>query len=183
MEFDQDFIERATLAAIEGAAFSYRDTHLAEELIAKYSPEMIIMERGFVDSSAIGGGMSPRANLRYLIVSSRNKLMPTGWQDFALCTIANGSYFKVIDISKDADKTQIALLHIPKETVNFFSECTTNYEESLAEQCRAKFVAASKLEPAPELQDEQWLQRIKHPLGMSDDGVFFSLGGALEISE
>ena len=183
MEFEQDFIERATRAAIEGAAFSYRDTHLAEELIAKYSPGMVIMERGFVDSSAIGAGMLPKANLRYLIVSSRNKLMPTGLQDFALCTIANGSYFKVIDILKETDKTQIALLHIPKETVNFFSVCTTNYEESLAEQCRAKFVATSQLEPAPELQDEEWLQRVNYPLGMSDDGVFFGLGDALESSE
>lgn len=173
MEFDENFIEEVGTMVFKGATFGYRDTSLSETMIAKYSPGMIIMERGFVDSSSYGGGIA--TNLRYLIISSQNKSMPSIFQDFGLCTISNGSYFKVIDVFSNNGKTQVTLLHIPQKAVNFFASCTTNYEEFIVEQSRENFLGKMELAVVPELEDAEWIERVKHPLGMDDDGNFFEL--------
>lgn len=173
MEFDENFIEEVSNAVFEGATFAYRDTCLSENRITKYSSGMIIMERGFVDSSAKGGGIP--SNLRYLIISSQNKNMPSILQDFGLCTISNSSYFKVIDVFSKNGKTQITLLHIPERAIEFFATCTTNFEESIVEQSRENFLAKIELEPVPELEDKEWVERVKDPLGMDDNGNFFKL--------
>jgi len=173
MEFDEKFIEEIGTVVFEGASFSYRDINLPETMIAKYSRGNIIMERGFVDSSSSGGGIT--ANLRYLIISSQNKSMPSMFQDFGLCTISSGSYFKVIDVFNNNGKTQVALLHIPQKAVDFFASCLTNHEEFIVEQSRENFLAKMNIEAVPELQNEEWLERVKYPLGMDDDGNFFEL--------
>jgi len=173
MEFDERFIEDIGNIVFKGATFAYRDTKLSETMIAKYSPGMIIMERGFVDSSSKGGGLA--TNLRYLIISSQNKDMPSMFQDYGLCTISNGSYFKVIDVFNHNNKTQITLLHIPQEASEFFASCTTNFEEFIVEQSRENFSSKVDLQSVPELEDQEWIERIKHPLGMDDDGNFFEL--------
>jgi len=175
MEFDEKFIEEIGDMVFKGASFSYRDTHLSENMVAKYKTGMVIMEKGFLDSSSKGEGMSYNSNLRYLVISSQNKTMPSMFQDFGLCMISSGSYFKVIDIINKESKTQVTLLHIPREAVDLFSKYTTNYEEFIIQQSRENFLAKITLNPVPELEDEEWIERTKPPLGMDDEGNFFEL--------
>ena len=173
MEYDEKFLDEIVSVVFEGATFSYRDTNLSEIIISKYNPGMIIMERGFVDSSSKGGGIT--TNLRYLIISSQNKNMPLSFQDFGLCMISSGSYFKVIDICSNGNKTQVSLLHIPQMAIEFFTSFKTNYEEYIVEQSRENFLKKIEMEPVPELEDEEWVERVKPPLGMDDEGNFFEL--------
>ena len=145
MEFDEKFNEKVGDLVFKGATFSYRDTNISSAIIAKYTKGMVIMEKGFVDSSSMGGGLPSNSNLRYLVVSSQNKSMPSMFQNFGLCMISNGSYFKVIDVFNKENKTQITLLHIPQEAIEFFSTYTTNYEEFIVEQSRENFSKKSRL--------------------------------------
>ena len=54
-----------------GLALFYRDTTLSENLISKYQIGQILIERGFIDITAKGGGLA--TNLRYLIASANAK--------------------------------------------------------------------------------------------------------------
>ena len=175
-QFEDKFVEDICNVVFPGTTFAYRDTNLSEELISKYKKGMIIMERGFVDSSSKGGGMI--SNLRYLVISSQNKDMPSLFQDFGLCTISMASYFKVLDIFSVNNKTQITLLHIPKESVELFDSCTISLEETITEKARENFLSKLELEPVPELKNDEWIERVKDPLGMDDDGNFFELVNA-----
>lgn len=152
----------------------YRDTNLTEDLISKYKVGQILKEKGFTDMSFIGGGLSE--NCRYLIASSDSRDL----SKFNPDSVKNGhsllddnSFFKVLDIQKIKGKTQIFLLNIPGNSLTLFKNSTSNLEEEITEKARQKFI--SKIDSAliPELQTENWKERTKSPIGMSDDGELF----------
>ena len=152
----------------------YRDTTLSDDLISKYKVGQIIKEKGFTDMSYIGGGLSE--NCRYLIASSDARDL----SKFNPASVKNGhallddnSFFKVLDIQKVNNKTQIFLLNIPGNSLTLFKNSTSNLEEEITEKARQKFI--SKIDSAliPELQTEDWKERTKSPIGMSDNGEFF----------
>ena len=152
----------------------YRDTTLSDDLISKYKVGQIIKEKGFTDISYIGGGLSQ--NCRYLIASSDARDL----SKFNPASVKNGhallddnSFFKVLDIQKVNNKTQIFLLNIPGNSLTLFKNSTSNLEEEITEKARQKFI--SKIDSAliPELQTEDWKERTKSPIGMSDNGEFF----------
>ena len=152
----------------------YRDTTLSDDLILKYKVGQIIKEKGFTDMSYIGGGLSQ--NCRYLIASSDARDL----SKFNPASVKNGhallddnSFFKVLDIQKVNNKTQIFLLNIPGNSLTLFKNSTSNLEEEITEKARQKFI--SKIDSAliPELQTEDWKERTKSPIGMSDNGEFF----------
>jgi len=152
----------------------YRDTNLSEDLISKYKIGQIIQEKGFTDMSSIGGGLS--GNLRYLIASSHPKDLSKFNPDsakighFLLDSIA---YFKVLDIQKIDGKTQIFLLNIPDNSISLFKNSSSNLEEEIIEKARKKFIDKRNIALIPELQTENWRERTKSPLGMSDIGELF----------
>ena len=156
-----------------GATGTYRDTSLPEDLIDKYTEGMIITERGFVDSSAKMGGFT--GNLRYLIISTQNKAMPELFEDRGHCMLQSGSCFKVLDKSTSEGKTQITLLHIPRETIEFFESVSVNLEQEIVEVAHKKFQECLNMVPVPELLDDEWISRTAPPLGMDDDGNLFNL--------
>lgn len=157
-----------------GLKLFYRDTNLSENLILNYKVGQIIQEKGFTDMSSIGGGLS--GNLRYLIASSHPKDLSKFNPDsakighFLLDSIA---YFKVLDIQKIDDQTQVFLLNIPDNSISLFKNSTSNLEEEIIEKAQKRFREKIDLPLIPELQTENWKERTKSPLGMSDNGELF----------
>ena len=152
----------------------YRDTTLSHELISNYKVGQIIKEKGFTDMSFIGGGLS--GNCRYLIASSDAREL----SKFNPDSVKNGhsllddnSFFKVLDIQKIKDKTQIFLLNIPGNSLTLFKNSSSNLEEEIIEKARQKFI--NKIDSAliPQLQTDNWTERTKSPIGMSDLGELF----------
>ncbi|KAF2514610.1 hypothetical protein [Flavobacterium foetidum] len=157
-----------------GLKLFYRDTNLAENLISNYKVGQIIQEKGFTDMSSIGGGLS--GNLRYLIASAHAKDLSKFNPDSAkighylLDTIA---YFKVLDVQKIGDKTQVFLLSIPDNSLTLFKNSTSNLEEEIIEKARKKFDAKKDSPLIPELQTESWKERTRLPIGMDENGLLF----------
>ena len=152
----------------------YRDTNLADNLIEKYKVGQIIKEKGFTDMTSIGGGLS--GNFRYLIASTNakdiSKFNPESAKigHFLLDEI---TFFKVLDIHKIENKTQVFLLHIPDNSLSLFKNSTSNIEEEITEKARQKFISKINSSLIPELQTEDWKERTKSPIGMSEDGELF----------
>lgn len=157
-----------------GLKLYYRDTDLPENLISNYKIGQIIQEKGFTDMTSIGGGLS--GNFRYLIASAHAKDLSKFNPDsakighFLLDTIA---YFKVLDIQKIGNKTQVFLLNIPDNSILLLKNSSSNLEDEIIEKARRKFESKINLALVPELQTESWKERTKSPLGMSDNGEFF----------
>lgn len=157
-----------------GLKLFYRDTTLPENLILNYKIGQIIQEKGFTDMSSIGGGLS--GNLRYLIASAHAKDLSKFNPDsakighFLLDSIA---YFKVLDIQKIGDKTQVFLLNIPDNSISLFKNSSSNLEEEIIEKAQKRFREKIDGDLIPELQTENWKERTKSPLGMSDSGELF----------
>ncbi|UUF15281.1 MULTISPECIES: hypothetical protein [Flavobacterium] len=172
-------MKNSRLKAIYNDTFSglklyYRDTDLPENLISNYKIGQIIQEKGFTDMTSIGGGLS--GNFRYLIASSHAKDLSKFNPDsakighFLLDTIA---YFKVLDIQKIGNKTQVFLLNIPDNSILLLKNSSSNLEDEIIEKARRKFESKIHLALIPELQTENWKERIKSPLGMNDNGELF----------
>lgn len=157
-----------------GLKLFYRDTNLPESLILNYKIGQIIQEKGFTDMSSIGGGLS--GNFRYLIASAQAKDLSKFNPDsgkighFLLDSI---TYFKVLDIQKIGDKTQVFLLNIPDNSISLFKNSSSNLEEEIIEKAQKRFREKIDGDLIPELQTENWKERTKSPLGMSDSGELF----------
>ncbi|MEA9415182.1 MULTISPECIES: hypothetical protein [unclassified Flavobacterium] len=172
-------MKNTRLKAIYNETFSglklfYRDTNLPENLISNYKVGQIIQEKGFTDMSTLGGGLS--GNFRYLIASANAKDLSIFNPDSAkighylLDTIA---YFKVLDIQKTEDKTQVFLLNIPDNSLTLFKNSSSNLEEEITEKAREKFITKRNSPLIPELQTNDWKERTKTPIGMNDNGEMF----------
>jgi hypothetical protein len=152
----------------------YRDTSLTDSLIEKYKVGQIIKEKGFTDMTSVSGGLS--GNFRYLIASANAKDLSKFNPDsvkighFLLDEI---TFFKVLDIQKIENKTQVFLLHIPDNSLSLFKNSTSNIEEEITEKARQKFSSKINGPLIPELQTESWKERTKSPIGMNDLGEMF----------
>lgn len=172
-------MKNARLKAIYNETFSglklfYRDTNLSENLISNYTIGQIIQEKGFTDMSSIGGGVS--GNLRYLIASAHPKDLSKFNPDSAKIghfLLDSITYYKVLDIQKIENKTQIFLLNIPDNSISLFKNSTSNLEEEIIEKARKKFKDKIILPLIPELQTENWKEKTKTPIGISENGELF----------
>lgn len=171
---DQQQIEDIFNRTFAGLALFYRDCELSQDLLDKYHAGQILQERGFTDATYKGGGVS--TNLRYLIASAHAKdisaLVPQ-MEEYGLVMIQSGAYFKVVDIQKTAGKTQILLLEIPEDTVDFFKANSSNIEEQIIAKAKENFNTNVHAEPIPCLLKQEWKDRTALPLGMSKSGEFF----------
>ncbi|ALR30625.1 hypothetical protein ATE47_08845 [Chryseobacterium sp. IHB B 17019] len=155
-------------------ALFYRDTTLSENLISKYQIGQILIERGFIDITAKGGGLA--TNLRYLIASANAKdvsLMMPETVDCGHFMLKSNTSFKVLDIYKISSKTQVLLLEIPETAITFFANSTSNIEENIIKKARENFDKNINEEFLPELQNQEWLKRTEFPIGMTDKGELF----------
>ncbi|MFB9110155.1 hypothetical protein [Flavobacterium gyeonganense] len=162
----------------------YRDTNLTDNFIEKYKVGQIIKEKGFTDMTSIGGGLS--GNLRYLIASANAKDISKFNPDsskighFLLDEIA---FFKVLDIQKIGNKTQVFLLNIPDNSLSLFKNSTSNIEEEITEKARQKFSSKINAPLIPELETESWKERTKSPIGIDDQGEMFFEDATIKVEE
>ena len=171
---DNKQIEEIYNETFSGLTLFYRDTELADNLISKYRVGQIIMERGYTDMTYKGGGLT--SNFRYLIASAFGKDLSTSNSKvakFGLVVLSTNSYFKVLDIYKVEDKTQVFLLNIPHQYVGFFKRTTSNIEEDIVKKARTGFDNKANSTTILELQSKEWKERTEFPLGMSDNGEMF----------
>ena len=171
---DNNKIEEIYNETFSGLTLFYRDTNLSEKLISNYKVGQIIMERGFTDMTYIGGGLS--SNLRYLIASSNGKNLSAFNPDSAKTghiLLSSNSYFKILDIQKIENKTQIFLLNIPENSIEYFKSATSNIEDEITEKAKQSFIDKINSDLTPELQTEDWKERTKFPIGMNDNGEMF----------
>ena len=163
---------RVIESTFAGASRYVRDANLDEKLVEKYEIGQIIHENAFVDASDKIGGMV--TTHRYLILSGYMADFSRFEDDtdWGLHVANRGSNFKILDIYKIGDKTQILLLQLPDGFEEVF-ENKTEVEEEFILYERKNFETDLKKDVIEELSDELWLQRCEFPLGMSDDGEFF----------
>lgn len=162
----------------------YRDTNLSDDLILKYRVGQILKEKGFTDMTFLGGGLS--GNLRYLIASSDARDLSKFNPDSAKnghALLDDNSFFKVLDIQKIGEKTQIFLLNIPGNSLPLFKNSTSNLEEEITEKAKQKFISKINSDLIKELQTEDWKARTKSPIGMSDNGEFFFDDSTIKTEE
>lgn len=170
--FDQEIFDQE----LNNLSLFYRDTTLSEDLISKYKTGQILTERGFTDMSTLGGGLA--GNLRYLIASAHAKDISSLNTDThqGHVMLHSGAFFKVLDIYKVGDQTQIFLLEIPEEAVNLFERATSNQELDLIAKAKQDFDILLTFPPEPALENPDWKERTEFPIGMDDQGVFFYQG-------
>jgi uncharacterized protein (UPF0297 family) len=162
----------------------YRDTDLADDLIEKYKVGQIIKEKGFTDMTSIVGGLS--GNCRYLIASANAKDLSKFNRDsakighFLLDEIA---FFKVLDIHKINNKTQVLLLHIPDNSLSLFKNSFITIEEEIKEKARQKFSFQINAPLVPELQTENWKEKTESPIGMNDRGEMFFDDSTIKVEK
>ena len=120
-------MENKQIEEIYNSTFSrltlyYRDTTLDTNLIIKYQVGQILTERGFTDMSYKGVGLA--TNLRYLIASANARdlsALNADSKQYGHVLLSANVFFKVLDIYKIGEKTQIFLLEIPVSAVDFFA--------------------------------------------------------------
>lgn len=159
-----------------GATLYYKDCELKESVIQKFTIGKILRNGYFLDVSWKGGGM--KFNVRFLIASSKAAKLYEINKDnekYGHCCINANSYFKVLDIYKIGDKTQIFLLHIPSKGLNFFNQVTSNTDEDFIKKARESFENKIDAAPIEELSEAFWIKRTNFPVGMDAYNEFYPL--------
>lgn len=178
MEKDQnpklEIFEEVLNATYPGLTLLFRDTNLGN-LIDQYKIGMILREKGFTDSSKRKGGLITQHRIAILSNHYTDLTAYEQGTNWGLCVMNAGSRFKVLDRYTTGDKTQITLLHLPEQGWLIFENSENNLDAQLISKARISFDDSILLEPVPELTSSQWLDRCKFPIGMDDEGSYFSL--------
>ena len=100
MPDDQALLKYAIQQTCSNLTIYCRDANLPEEYMHKYKRGMVIRERGFVDATALCGGIV--TNHRYMILSNQMKQVPMLEQDpqWALHLANKDSRFLVLGKAK-----------------------------------------------------------------------------------
>lgn len=162
-----------------GITMYYRDSNLTQEVIDKYRLKKIFRSKTFVDVTNIKS--KPVLSCRFLIASCKAaplyKFNPAT-EKWGLHTINCNSYFKVLDVYKQANITQILLLHIPIKGVDYFSQETqetAELEQKLILEAKNDFIQNINADILPGFQDQEWIGRTNFPLGVDNSNEFFSI--------
>jgi len=174
-EWSNEEIEGFVNATFPGLTLFYRDADLSQVCSSKYKVGQIIKERGMTDCTPRGGGLLKQH--RYLIASNSAKdlsmFSPTPEQ--RLCVIMAGAFYKVLDIYEKDGKTQIFLLNVPDDAVDFFSKTKLNLEDDIIAKARGSLDQKINAPAVDAVNTPAWYDRTKDPLGMDDEGNIFSL--------
>ena len=179
---DESLIEAVNATFAECGAF-VRDATLPDAVLGKYRIGVLLRERTFCDAShKLGGFVAPH---RFLIFSSQarslDELAPQPW---GLCVWQLGRVFKVIDRLTDGNRVQITLLEIPEHLVEPFLRVDPNpIEQAFIEHGRGLFDDCRLAPPVPELDTDEWRDRLVYPVGIDDDCRYFPLYDAADHAD
>jgi len=178
---DVKLYESAGNHIFPGLQMFVRDTFLSKEIEEKYLIGKIIREPTYCDTSARVGGLL--TTHRFAILSNRfvdfgHFEHDTNW---GLYVCKSGSFFKILDVFKVEDKTQIVLLHLD-DNWKLFEDCESNIEQDIVKMSRERFLNKFKTPPIPELATKKWLERLLYPVGVDLKGNYSPLEG-IKISK
>ena len=172
---DSDALGKLWKQTFSGVGFFYRDADLEDRVLEKYTPGMIVQERGYVDCSYLAGGLAARH--RYLIITSQaGDLHALAGMDprYGPAIIQRAGFFKVLDVYGLRGHAQITLLHVPEELVGHLRTRELNeMEKEMVEAARANFEENLAKPAVSALMEAEWLERTAFPLGMSEEGDLF----------
>ncbi len=163
----------AQKAFAECSAF-YRDTMLPSEVLSMYRVGLLFREPTFCDATYKFGGFA--APHRYLIISAhaRNINALSQHPEWGLCIWQIGRIFKVIGVHQNGPNSQVTLLDVPeKYRAEFAGPNLHAMEIAFANQAAQQFEAALQLPVRPEHQTRLWLDRLKYPVGVDEEGRFY----------
>lgn len=180
--FDNKYIEDVLNWTLPGCQLLYRDTDFPFDAASLYEKLTLFRAGFFIDCSAKAGKLMKKT--RFILASAHSaslwKIMPEDedMQAWKLHTLHFNSYFKVMDIYKVGDKTQILLLHIPYKALPLFApntEIQFNFEDALplnlVEIARKSFDTKMQMDPIPELETEAWNERTFNLPGTCAEGI------------
>jgi len=174
--------ENACNNIFPGLQMFVRDVFLEKETEEKYEIGKIIREPSFCDVSGRVGG---------LITTHRYSILSNHFVDFSfsehgtnwgLFVCKRDSYFKVIDVYKLNNKTQISLLHLD-ENWKLFENNSSNVEEDIIKMVRERFKNKVNMPVIPELATKRWLERLINPIGVDQNNNYFPLTGEIMNKE
>ena len=161
-------------ATYNDAKLYVRDIDLSEELEDKYEIGALIKEKAFTDMTDRIGKMT--TSHRYAIFTNHvgDLSQFEDGTDWSLHTAAAGSKFKILDIYKFKEKTQIVLLHLMDGFEEIFIDNNT-IDEEYVNLARKIFEESFEKEIIPEVNSQEWLDRCSFPIGMDDEGKLWDL--------
>lgn len=175
---DSLILETQTAVMPEKLLAYVRDVDLPEGYLEKYRVGLIFREPTFCDASEYSNqGLA--AKHRYLLLSGNAKHLDalfggmSGSPGTGLSIFQADTLWKVLWVSKAEGHAQIALLEIPPMARDAFGgQAFTVLEQDLAGKAIHHFQQSLKLPVLEACKGDEWLARLKHPLGIRDDGVF-----------
>ena len=173
---------------LSGLTMYYRDSNLEQSIIEKYELNKIFRAQTFVDVSNYAG--KPTTNCRFIIASSKAapilKFNPET-EKWGLHVMNCNSFFKVLDVYKKNEITQIFMIHIPFKGIDFFRNSVIqigdeNFENEIIKKSRLSLDQKLNLEAPFALNEHEWLNRTNFPIGLDNNNEFFSLIPTEKIS-
>lgn len=174
-------IEEIVNWTLPGIAMYYRDSDLSQEVINKYEINKIFRSKTFVDVSDYAG--KPTTNCRFIFATSKAaplyQINPAT-EKWGLHSLNCNSYFKVLDVYKKEEVTQVFLIHIPYKGIDFFTRTALqlgdqNIEEQIIGKSRESLDQKLKADIPSALNEKEWKDRTNFPIGLDDNNIFFSL--------
>lgn len=182
MDIAPEHWEDAINATYPGLMVFVRDANLSSELASLYTPERVIRERGFTDATPRLGGMV--TTHRFVILSNhmadvdallgeRRDADAPGWR---LHVANRDSHFKVLGKVDVHGRTLICLLHLPDDDRwRIVASASVDLDAQLLDDVTRRMEVRLAQDPIPDVTTKLWLDRCQFPVGMSDDGEWFTL--------
>ena len=179
------FFEKFANWVLPGLQFFYRDTDAPVVIDTTYHVCDVIRAGFFVDATT--KLLKPAHKTRFLIASAHAAMfcdspeMTASNPDIKkwnLCTFHFNSYFKVMDIYKVGEVTQIFLLHIPETAARLmgntdfgmqFINGAMGGEQTLVDIARRSLDDKMRMDVHPRSYDKVFVQRMEHPVGLDND--------------
>lgn len=175
---DSLLLETQTAVMPEKLLAYVRDVDLPNDYVKKYRVGLIFREPTFCDASE-HSHQGLVAKHRYLLLSGNAKHVDALFGGFSGSPSTGISIFqadtlwKVLAVNEAEGHAQITLLEIPPVARHAFSsQALTVLEQGLADAAKEHFTQALQLPVLDACKRADWLERLKHPLGIRDDGVF-----------
>lgn len=180
-----DLIEKFANWTMPGLQFYYRDTDALDKAEDTYHVGDIVRGGFFIDVTT--KLLRPTTKTRFLIASAHAAPLceiddlcrqNPNVKKWGMNVLHPNSYFKVMDVYKVGNVTQVFLLHIPptaailvgrSEMVMKFINEATGSEHTLIGMARKSLDEKVTMDVHPRSLDKEWVERTAHPVGLDDE--------------
>ncbi len=175
MKLDSEYIENVVNQTYPGLTMYVRDTNLSDEISKKYKKGLILREKAICDASSRVMGMV--TTHRYGILSNHMADLSEHEHgaNWGLHVAKSDARFKVLENYEYKGKTLILLLHLPDNGWKVFEKIKINLDVNITSDAIERFKDKCLKEPIPDLSSNDWLERCQFPIGMNENGNWFSV--------